>query len=137
MSPSGYSGTPLAKKLGVKEGSAVLLVNLPKHYFQLFESFPDVNILEATTQESVDFIHLFCSHLEELEQQFGSLKAKMKQDGAFWISWPKGSSKIPKDLDGNIVRRFGLTNGLVDVKVCAVDTDWSGLKFMYRIKDRK
>jgi hypothetical protein len=137
MNPSGYSGTPLAKKLGIKEGSTVLLVNIPKHYFQLFEHFPDVNILEASTQDQADFIHLFCTHLEELEQQFDPLKELLKKDGSFWISWPKGSSRIPKELDGNMVRRFGLTNGLVDVKVCAVDTDWSGLKFMYRIKDRK
>ncbi|MEX0290250.1 MAG: DUF3052 domain-containing protein [Flavobacteriaceae bacterium] len=136
MSSAGYSGTPLAKKLGIKEGQSVILVNPPEHYFELFESFPQVEFAE-NGKESIDFIHLFCSHLEELEKDFNPLKKALKKNGSLWVSWPKGSSKLPKDLDGNIVRRYGLSNGLVDVKVCAVDADWSGLKFMYRLKDRK
>ena len=137
MNSSGYSKTPLAKKLGIKNDFTVLLINQPDHYFRLFRALPEIQHIEAPVDESVDFIHLFCTKLEELEAQFDVLKCKMKKDGMFWISWPKGSSKIPKDLDGNIIRRYGLTHGLVDVKVCAVDKDWSGLKFMYRIKDRK
>lgn len=137
MSETGYSGTPLAKKLGIKEGQSVVLVNLPEHYFDLFSDFPEVDIVNASNERSIDFIHLFCTHLDELEKHYDGLKVQMKKNGTFWISWPKGSSKIQKDLDGNIVRRYGLTHGLVDVKVCAVDADWSGLKFMYRIKDRK
>lgn len=136
MTASGYSGTPLSRKLGIKEGHNVVLVNQPIHYFDLFDNYPKVNFITATGEVSVDFIHLFCTQLEELEQHFEMLKSVLKKNGSFWISWPKGGSKIPKDLDGNIVRRFGLTHGLVDVKVCAVDADWSGLKFMYRLKDR-
>jgi hypothetical protein len=137
MKPTGYSGTPLARKLGIKEGQKVLLVNLPEHYFQLFKDFPSVETVTSPAPGTVNFIHLFCTHLQELELQFERLKKFLKKDGTFWVSWPKGSSDIPKDLDGNIVRRYGLLNGLVDVKVCAVDADWSGLKFMYRLKDRK
>lgn len=137
MSSSGYSGTPLTRKLGLKEGQSVLLCNQPDYYFELFDDFPAVEFLSTPDETSIDFIHFFCTHLIELEQQFDMLKSGLKKNGSFWVSWPKKSSKIPKDLDGNIVRRFGLTHGLVDVKVCAVNTDWSGLKFMYRLKDRK
>ena len=136
MSKAGYSGTPLAKKLGIKEGQRVILVNIPEHYYDLFEHFPEVEFAKIG-DESIDFIHLFCSHIAQLEENFGALKKALSKNGMLWISWPKGSSKIAKDLDGNIVRRYGLTHGLVDVKVCAVDSDWSGLKFMYRLKDRK
>ena len=137
MTNSGYSKTPLAQKLGLKKDQEVILVNPPDHYFDLFASFPEVVFVKEPTKASLDFIHLFCTHLEGLELQFDILKPYMKYSGCFWISWPKGSSKIPNDLDGNIVRRYGLINGLVDVKVCAIDADWSALKFMYRIKDRK
>ena len=136
MLDSGYSGTPLSRKLGIKEDQKVILINLPDHYFKLFTEFPNVNFIEGAGEDSIDFIHFFCTHLWELEKNFDSLKSCLKKNGSLWISWPKGSSKIEKDLDGNIVRRFGLTHGLVDVKVCAVDKDWSGLKFMYRLKDR-
>jgi hypothetical protein len=137
MQDSGYSGTPLSRKLGIKEGHSVVLVNQQEHYFNLFSYFPEVRFLEYPVTEPVDFIHFFCTHLEELEEHFETLKDGLKMDGSFWISWPKRSSKLAKDLDGNTVRRFGLTHGLVDVKVCAVDYDWSALKFMYRLKDRK
>lgn len=137
MNSSGYSGTPLARKLGLKEGQTVFLVNQPKNYFELFTNFPKVNFVEDSGEDSVDFIHFFCTHLEVLEQHFATCKSLLKKNGSFWVSWPKKSSKIPKDLDGNIVRRFGLNHGLVDVKVCAVNSDWSGLKFVYRLKDRK
>ncbi len=123
MTPSGYSGTPLERKLGIKAGHKALFVNLPDHYFELFEDFPELHIVESSQPHSIDFIHLFCTHMEELELQFNRLKKLMKKDGIFRVCWPRGSSKIENELDGNAVRRHGLTNGLVHVKVWAVDTD--------------
>ena len=137
MNTSGYSKTPLAKKLGIKEGFTVHFVNQPKHYFKLFEIFPEVMLLEAPKKESADFIHLFCTTKAEFEERSLALKPLLKKTGMLWISWPKGSSKIETELSRDPIRNFLLANGLVDVKVCAVDEDWSGLKFMYRIKDRK
>ena len=133
--PAGYSGTPLVKKLGIKGNFKLLLVNIPDHYWDLLETLPD-SIVEAKTHEKADFIHLFVTSKDFLASQIPQLKEKLATHGMLWISWPKGSSKIPKDLNENDVRRAGLDAGLVDVKICAVDQDWSGLKFMYRIKDR-
>lgn len=115
----------------------MLLVNLPEHYFQLMDELPLLHYLDDPCRECADFIHLFCTSLEELENHFQPLKESMKKSAMFWISWPKGGSSVPTDLNGNIVRRFGLLRGLVDVKVCAVDADWSALKFMYRKSDRE
>lgn len=137
MSTVGYSGTPLAKKLGIKEGYTVVLANEPKHYLLLFEDMPEVNYIENPQKETVDFIHLFCVSKTDFEKQSLVLKPLLKMTGIFWISWPKGASKIETDLNRDYIREYLLDNGLVDVKVCAVDADWSGLKFMYRIKDRK
>ncbi len=136
MAKSGYSGTPLSRKLGFKEGQYVLLVNLPGHYFHLFDELPPLNRLDGPCKECADVVHLFCTSLEDLETYFEPLKDSMKKTAMFWISWPKGSSAISTNLNGNTVRRFGLLRGLVDVKVCAVDKDWSALKFMYRTADR-
>lgn len=137
MATIGYSGTPLAKKLGIKAGYRVLLVNEPKHYLLLFEDMPEVTYVLEGEAESVDFIHLFCTDRKDFERRSLELKPALKMTGMLWVSWPKGSSKIETDLGRDAIREYLLENGLVDVKVCAVDADWSGLKFMYRIKDRK
>lgn len=136
MGTSGYSGTPLAKKLGFKDGFQVYLVNTPQHYFDLLPNLPEINLIQNPQNESADFVHLFCTTTPEFEEQSLKLKPSLKKDGMLWISWPKGSSKIITDLSRDQIRDFLLMNGLVDVKVCAVDADWSGLKFMYRLKDR-
>ena len=83
-----------------------------------------------------DYIHLFATRVRDLERRLPTLKRHLSKTGLAWISWPKKASGVPTDLDGNVVRRLGLGTGLVDVKVCAVDADWSGLKFVYRLKDR-
>ncbi|MEQ8924230.1 MAG: DUF3052 domain-containing protein [Fulvivirga sp.] len=132
---AGYSGTPLAKKLGIKEGFKVLFVNQPDHYFHLFTDLPEIEEAKKSDTD-LDFIHLFVLSLTELEKHFNTCKNQLTKNGTLWVSWPKKASKVETDLDGNIVREYGLANGLVDVKVCAVDETWSGLKFMYRIKDR-
>ncbi|MFS4491873.1 DUF3052 domain-containing protein [Maribacter sp. 2308TA10-17] len=137
MNSSGYSSTPLAKKLGIKEGNTVLLVNEPSHYILLFEDMPEVDYVDNPSKESLDFIHLFCKTKTAFEKLALELKPVLKMTGMLWVSWPKGSSKIETDLNRDYIREYLLDNGLVDVKVCAVDQDWSGLKFMYRIKDRK
>ena len=134
----GYSGTPLARKLGIKEGFAILLVNVPKHYLELFTDFPsEVNELKNPDQETADFIHLFCKSQACLETETQRLKPFLKRNGMLWVSWPKGTSKIETNLNREIIRAYILTQvGLVDIKVAAIDTDWSGLKFVYRTKDR-
>jgi hypothetical protein len=131
---AGYSSTPLIKKLGIKEGALVLTVNEPTEYWDLLAPLPEVQIVKS--KKEVDFIHVFVTHQKEFKKEFLKRKAQLKKDGMMWISWPKKSSKVPSDLDENIIRDFGLTNDLVDVKVCAVTEVWSGLKFMYRLKDR-
>jgi len=137
MPDSGYSGTPLARKLGLKDGFNCLFVNIPDHYFKLFADMPDIKAVENPEKRSLDFIHLFCTSTSEFEKSALESKSFLKMTGMMWISWPKGSSKIETDLSRDPIRSYLLRNGLVDVKVCAVDVDWSGLKFMYRIKDRK
>ena len=137
MALSGYSGTSLVRKLGIKEGFHVLFVNPPKHFGKLLVDCPMVFPMESEKEESLDFIHLFCTEIVQFEEDSLRLKPMLKKNGMFWISWPKGSSKLKTDLSRDYIRRFLLLNGLVDVKVCAIDADWSGLKFVYRLKDRK
>ena len=132
-----YSGTPLAKKLGIKAGHSILLHNQPDHYFDLFADLPaNLTFLKRKNQESADFIHLFCTRFADLQQITTSYKKALKKDGLLWLSWPKGSSAIETDLKRDMIRDHLLAAGLVDVKVAAIDKDWSGLKFVYRLKDR-
>lgn len=134
---TGYSQTPLAKKLGIKEGQNILVINKPKHYYKLFSDFPkNVNILKAGKEEELDFIHLFVKSIEELEDRIIHVKPLLKKEGLLWVSWPKGASSIPTDLKRDYIREFVLSLGLVDVKVCSIDEDWSALKFVYRRSDR-
>ena len=135
---SGYSQTPLAKKLGVKEGYTVLLINQPAHYYDLFSDLPqNIDVVKSGVEGEIDFIHLFVKSIEEMEDRVIHTKPLLKKDGVIWISWPKGASKIKTDLKRDYIREFVLGIGLVDVKVCSVDKDWSGLKFVYRLKDRE
>jgi len=137
MSTAGYSQTPLAKKLGIKSGYRIYLVQEPDHYLQLFSDLPeDISYVEIPDPESMDFIHLFVKQWSELETAVPSLKPLLKKTGILWISWPKGTSSIPTNVKRDPLREFVLRQGLVDIKVCAVDQDWSGLKFVYRTKDR-
>ena len=134
---AGYSKNPLWKKLGIKEGYNCFLFQSPEDYFELLEQTPMETIWDDELNDGpYDFAHIFVTKQEDLMSGWANWKKALKKDGMLWISWPKGSSSIETDLNGNIVREFGLNGGLVDVKVCAVDADWSGLKFMYRKKDR-
>jgi hypothetical protein len=133
---AGYSGTPLVKKLGIKEGVVMYVFKSPPDYFEWLSPLPkDITVKERLNGE-FDFIHSFVSESQIFKKEFVQYKKHLKKNGTLWISWPKKSSKVPTDLDENLIRDFGLTEGLVDVKVCAVDEVWSGLKFMFRIKDR-
>ena len=133
----GYSKRSLAEKLGIKPHGCVVVLNKPPQYEELVAPLPvGTTITEALFKDSA-FIHFFVTEKSVLEKRFAKLKKHLKEDGILWISWPKGSSKIPTDLNENSIRDIGLAHGLVDVKVCDVDEDWSGLKFVYRLVDRK
>ena len=134
---AGYSGTPLIKKLGIKPGLKILTVYEPDRYFEMLgELPPDVEVLKPGDDRKADFIHLFAKNEKILRSEFPLLKEKLEPEGMLWVSWIKGASKRDTDINGNDVRHKGLELGLVDIKVCAVDEDWSGLKFMYRTEDR-
>ncbi len=134
---SAYSTTPLAKKLGLKSGYTMLTHRLPKQYFDLFSDWPeDVTVKTTMDTKEADFIHLFVKTIEELKQIAPTCKQILKKDGLLWISWPKGTSSIYTDLKRDIIRNYLIDLGLVDVKVASIDKDWSGLKFVYRLKDR-
>ncbi|WP_296384276.1 DUF3052 domain-containing protein [Winogradskyella sp.] len=135
---SGYSKTPLAKKLGLKANFKTRLYKAPDYYHDLFDELPDsLKYTTALDVSNLDFIHAFFTSNEELTKTIHDLKKGLKQNGILWVSWPKGKSKIETDINREIVRSVVLETGLVDIKVAAIDEDWSGLKFMYRLKDRK
>ena len=134
--PAGYSGTPLVKKLGLRAGHRARVVDAPDHYLDLLGTLPGDVTFAKTTRGAFDFIHLFSTRAADLRRRLPTLRNALEPDGLLWISWPKKTSSIASDLDGNGVRAIGLDAGLVDVKVCAVDEDWSGLKFVYRKRDR-
>jgi hypothetical protein len=135
---TGYSGTPLVKKLGFKEGFRTGLVNPPKGFQKELEPLPnDVNICVERLAKPLDLIILFTDSQKMLTTSFPRLALKLKQNGMLWIAWPKKASGVTTDLSENIIRDIGLNAGLVDVKVCAINEVWSGLKFVYRLQDRK
>ena len=109
------------------------VVNEPSNYWNWLSPLPEITV---SARKPLDFVHIFVSSQKTFEKEFNVGKKKMKSDGMLWVSWPKKSSGIQTDLDENVIRNYGLKNGLVDVKVCAVDEVWSGLKFVYRLQDR-
>lgn len=132
----GYSGTPLVKKLGIKPGFKLQFVHAPVQYLDLLgELPPDVLIVECAV-EPIDLIHLFVKTLAELEAQLPILKDRIVKNGTIWVSWYKKSAKIPTDVNEDAIRDTALALGLVDVKVCAVDEQWSGLKLVWRKENR-
>lgn len=137
MKTSGYSGTPLAKKLGIKKGYKIRIVKAPENYFELFCDLPTGIINMSDTEIKKDFIHYFVKSSSILKKDIKFLKHEIEENGAIWISWPKKKAKAESDLNGNSVREIGLEKGLVDVKVCSVNEIWSGLKFVIPLKDRK
>ena len=136
MDTAGYSQTPLAKKLGIKDGFIVRLINQPAHYFSLFTDLPADLKIETDPSNKKDFIHFFTTSAMELETQLPSLKNEIVPNGMVWVSWPKKAAKIKTDITEDVIRNYALSIGLVDIKVCAVDQTWSGLKLVIPVKDR-
>lgn len=137
MANAGYSGTTLAKKLGIKEGSKLRLINQPDYYFNLFTDLPEQVQFLTDKKSSKDIVHYFTKEKKDLLKDITALRNEIFPDGMIWISWPKKASKIATDITEDIIREIALSNGLVDVKVCAVDETWSGLKLVVPVKDRK
>lgn len=131
---AGYSTTPLEKKLGIKEGFQIDVIGAPPYYSELFESFPAV--AEADAGAPKDFIHLFTKSEKELAELMPALRAQLKPAGMLWVSWPKKASKVPTDITEDTIRKHAFQYGMVDIKVCAVDQTWSGLKLVIRLKKR-
>lgn len=129
---AGYSGTPLAKKLGIKPGTRMLLAGEPDNYRKLIEPLPDGVTFVSRLSESTDIVHVFSAKKAELGKALKSYRAKLAPDGAVWVSWPKKSAKVPTDITEDTVRELALPLGFVDIKVCAVDETWSGLKLVVR-----
>lgn len=134
---AGYSKTPLSKKLGIKPDFLIHLINEPDNYYELVSPLPEkVTVVKGLSSE-LDMIHLFTKERDELETQIPILMQKIKQAGMIWVSWPKKSSKVPTDVTEDVIREVILPLGLVDVKVCAIDATWSGLKVVIRKENRK
>ena len=134
--PAGYSGTPLVKKLGLKAGMKACFVDAPDHYNDLLGDLPEPLRLLRRPGGDMDFVHFFVCRERRLDTRLPALKKSLGPAGMLWISWPKKSSKLETEVAESDVRAAGLEAGLVDVKICAVDEDWSGLKFVYRVEDR-
>lgn len=124
------------KKLGLKEGFRVGLVNAPKTFRKDLASLPANSKIVASLTGSLDLVLLFAESAAGLDSRFAILAEKLSPNGSIWLAWPKKSSGVPTDLSFNVVQRIGLDCGLVDVKICAIDETWSALKFVYRLKDR-
>ena len=133
---AGYSGTPLPKKIGIKEGSRIALVNAPKDFARELGPLPPNAVIVTRVTKPLDIVLLFVLTERALLRDFEKLAKKLSSNGMIWVAWPKKSSGVATDLVFERVQRIGLDTGLVDVKICAIDDVWSGLKFVIRLKDR-
>ena len=133
----GYSGTPLPKKLGLKDGGTMVMLNAPIGIEKLLVPLPVGARLAFKLAGSNDLVVLFCKDLAALEKSLPATSKKLHANGSLWISWPKKTSKLYIDLTEDGIRAVALPTGLVDVKVCAVNEDWSGLKLMVRKEQRE
>jgi hypothetical protein len=134
---AGYSGTPLAKKLGIGPGARVAALNAPPSYEDLLAPLPPgVSLVKSVTAQ-VDVVHLFIKTRATLASQLAHSLARIRQDAAIWVSWPKKSSGVATDVTEDVIRSVALPMGLVDIKVCAVDDTWSGLKLVIRKENRR
>ena len=134
---AGYSSTPLAKKLGIKEGFTIRLINQPSHYRSLFTDWPSAITIATGKKNKKNFLHFFTTSAEDLHRHLKDLKNEIVGNGIIWVSWPKKASRVSTDLTEDVIRQMALAIGLVDVKVCAVDETWSGLKLVIPVKDRQ
>lgn len=127
---TGYSGKPLVVKLGIKPGFRLAVINPPPSYDELVAPLPDAVTFHKAGAGQLDCIHIFVTEYAMLEQQLPYLRAQIVANGMIWVSWPKRASKLPSDISEDAIRNLALSLGLVDVKVCAVDATWSGLKLV-------
>lgn len=134
---AGYSGTPLVQKLGFKPGHRLAFVAAPPEFAAALGPLPDDVGLVGPTAKQLDAVVLFVTAAADLRKQFGKLATRLVPNGMLWVAWPKKASGVATDLTENVVRDIGLDAGLVDVKVCAIDATWSGLKFVIRLRDRR
>jgi hypothetical protein len=134
---AGYSSTPLPKKLGIKEQSSLAFVNAPAGFVDYLGPLPESAEVVTRLTKPLDLVLLFVTTERALIRDFAKLSEKLATNGMIWIAWPKKSSGVATDLSFERVQRIGLDAGLVDVKICAIDETWSGLKFVFRLRDRK
>ena len=134
---AGYSGTPLAKKLGIKEDAQMYVEGAPENYLQLLEPLPFGVEFAPRLSRKMDMIHVFASDAAELAAKLKKYLHRIVEDGMIWVSWPKKAARVPTDITEDVIRAVALPLGLVDVKVCAVDDTWSGLKLVIRVQNRK
>jgi hypothetical protein len=133
---AGYSGTPLAQKLGIKPGMIVVAIDPPDHYRKLLDPIPSGVNFATRPVGKTNFVHLFVKERRALEKQLSILRNKIADSATLWVSWPKKSSGVATDITEDVIRAVALPLGFVDVKVCAVDETWSGLKLMIRREHR-
>jgi len=136
MATAGYSGTPLTKKLGLKSGMRASAVRAPDHYRDLLVPEPESIRWLTVRGRSLDFVHLFVDRERDLARRLPLEMGRIVPAGMIWVSWPKKASRVPTDVTEDVVRRHALPLGLVDIKVCAVDETWSGLKLVIRLENR-
>lgn len=129
---AGYSGTPLAKKLGIKTSSRIFLVGAPEGFVALLDPLPAGVEFEHAAGPQVDIAHIFVNERLELDRQLAALRATMRDDAAVWVSWPKKAAKVATDITEDTIRELALPRGYVDIKVCAVSEVWSALKLVVR-----
>ena len=133
---TGYSGTPLARKLGIKRGSVVFAVDPPEDYSELLSPLPDGAVITTSPQPGTNIVHLFTNRRDTLFAGLSRFRKLIIQDGMIWVSWYKKAAKLPTEITEDTVREAAFPLGLVDVKVCAVDEKWSGLKLVIRKENR-
>jgi hypothetical protein len=129
---AGYSGKPLAAKLGIKAGHEIHVIGSPSPYVELLEPLPDNVKFVTRLSEDTDLVHIFVSRRTELADALRSCRTKLKPDAMVWVSWPKKSAKMPTDITEDTIRELALPLGFIDIKVCAVTDVWSGLKLVLR-----
>jgi hypothetical protein len=133
---AGYSGTPLVKKLGIKESHRVAVLHAPEGFVADLDLPANVTVLLELPDDTCDVILFFTKEKNELEQVFTTLKEHLQSAGGLWVAWPKKAAKVPTDMTEDVVRAVALPRGLVDNKVCAIDATWSGLRLVFRRHDR-
>lgn len=131
--PTGYSGTPLTKKLGISEGSRVVVLVPPPGFVEdTLQPLPDGAKVRSRLAKNLDVVLLFALRRRDIERRLDAIRASLTPAGGFWVAWPKRSSKVPTEITEDVLREMLLPTGLVDNKVCAIDETWSGLRFVLR-----